>query len=247
MSGVVSVSFHVRPFQAQSGDATSRWSCQQPSLSLPSSFISLPESSQWWAAFSNKGQGETWVEVVLDPRSLELRALSGNQVRARGGDVHSGMSRDLGEGLRPGLQNHPLLVQWHIAQSSSVTLQCGEWGVGGERAMVAAVKSFVLELNYTLMEYSPGLLASSHLPHCDYASLPLFLYYLLKIKMCLCRGLRLRAGERSLGFESFLNVPGPLCFSHLTSSLQSVWNKHPAISYLPRCLKDSTRNVFSLR
>lgn len=33
---------------------------------------------------------------------------------------------------------------------------------------MAAVKSFVLGLNYTLMEYSPGLLSSSHLPHCEY-------------------------------------------------------------------------------
>ena len=32
-----------------------------------------------------KGQGGTWLRVVLDPRSSELRVLSGNQVRVRGG------------------------------------------------------------------------------------------------------------------------------------------------------------------
>lgn len=114
--------------------------------------------------------------------------------------------------------------------------------------MVAAVKSFVLGLNYTLMEYSPGLLSSSHLPHCEYAILPMFLYYLLKIKMCLCGGgMRLRAGANSLEFESILSVPGPMCFSRLASSLQSVLNKHLATSYLPGRLKDNTHSIISLR
>lgn len=71
-------------------------SCQH--LPLLSSFVFLPESSQWWVTFSNKSQGVMWVTVVLDPRSAELRALSGYQVRARGSRVHSGIWRDLGEG-----------------------------------------------------------------------------------------------------------------------------------------------------
>lgn len=31
-----------------------------------------------------KGQGGMWLRVVFDPRSSELRVLSGNQVRVRG-------------------------------------------------------------------------------------------------------------------------------------------------------------------
>lgn len=79
------------------------------------------------------------------------------------------------------------------------------------------------------MESSLGLQSSSHLPHCEYAILPMFLYYLLKIKMCLCvGGMRMTAGASSLEFESILNVPGPMCFSRLTSPLRSVLNKHLA-------------------
>lgn len=40
---------------------------------------------------------------------------------------------------------------------------------------MAAAKSFVPGLNYTLMEYSPVLLSSSHLPLCECAISPLLL------------------------------------------------------------------------
>lgn len=49
----------------------------------PVFLVSLPKSSQWQAAFSNKSQGVMWVRVVLHPRCAELRALTGSQVRAR--------------------------------------------------------------------------------------------------------------------------------------------------------------------
>lgn len=68
----------------------------------------------------------------------------------------------------------------------------------------------------------PVLLSSSHLPHCDYDILPVFLYYSLKIKMCLCvGGMGLRAAESSLGPENILcpwtyvfltpNITPPIC------------------------------------
>lgn len=52
------------------------------------------------------------VRVVLDLRSAEPRALSGSLVTAKGWrGVHSGILWDLGEGLRTGLQNPPLLIE----------------------------------------------------------------------------------------------------------------------------------------
>lgn len=93
--------------------------------------------------------------------------------------------------------------------------QGGEWGA--HHGCCEVVCSWA---KLTLMESSLGLQSSAHLPHCEYAILPIFLYYLLKIKMCLCvGGMRMTAGASSLEFESIRNVPGPMCFSRLTSPL----------------------------
>lgn len=98
------------------------------------------------------------------------------------------------------------------------------------------------------MEFTPVLLSSSHLPHCEHSIPPVFLYYLLKIKMCLCGGgMGQRAGESSLEFVSILSGPEPMRFSRLASPFQSVLNKYLATSYLPGRLKDNTRDIISLR
>lgn len=63
--------------------------------------------------------------------------------------------------------------------------------------------------------------------------------------MHLCGGgMGLSPGGELLAFESILSVPGPMCFSRLTSPLQSVLNKHLATSYLPGHLKDNTHTLF---
>lgn len=52
---------------------------------LLSSFVIL-QSQQWWRSTKEKRPGwNVGLRVVFDPRSSELRVLSGNQVRVRAG------------------------------------------------------------------------------------------------------------------------------------------------------------------